>query len=349
MPPVFLPQEQKNEHDRDADRTEKRRRGWPPGRNLIERQHGKRQRGREQETAAPVKTLVSILLICYWQPQPAEDDRQQPKGDIDPEHPRPAQCPQEQAADNRASADPDRLRSSVHAERPRAQAFVRGRHDKRHAVGPKHRPAKALQEPKRDQRREMRRKAAERTRSGEDHKADDVEQFPAEDLAELGEYRQERRDAEQIGERDPAHALQRAVEYASQGRQRELHDARVDLAHERADACHADDPPRIRGPAGEERDRRRLRPMADEVADTKSRRRAQTVGAHPPPRPNSGTGSGHMDAGPARKSSARSGRSPRGPRPGLWLSKSPALIRLFADGVVEESSHARSTRRGKPM
>ena len=116
-------------------------------------------------------------------------------------------------------------------------------------------------------------------------KADDVEQFPAEDLAKLGEYRQERCDAEQIGERDPTHALQRAVEYASQGRQRELHDARVDLAHERANAGQPDDQPRIRGPAREERDRRRLRPMADEVADTKSRRRAQTVGAHPPPAP----------------------------------------------------------------
>ena len=76
-----------------------------------------------------------------------------------------------------------------------------------------------------------------------------------------------------------------AVEYASQSRQRELHDARVDLAHKCADTGHADDQPRVGAPAREERDRRRLRPVADEVAQAKSRRRTQILGAHRIPRP----------------------------------------------------------------
>ena len=193
-----------------------------------------------------------------------------------------------------------------------------------------------MQEPKRDQGGEIRRKAAECARSCEHHKADDVEQFPAKHLAELGEYRQERCDAEKIAEGDPAHAVESGVEYASQGRQRELDNARVDLAHEGADTGHAHDQPRIRAPAREERDRRRLRAMADEVAHTKSRRRAQIFGAHPTP-PYARTGSGHMDGGPAQKSSTQRRNHTLDRGPGALMSKSPSLDRLFADGVLEKS------------
>src|ERR1700691_541695 len=48
-------------------------------------------------------------------------------------------------------------------------------------------------------------------------------------------------------------------------------------------------------------------------------------------------GAGHMDGGPAQKSSADPRRSKRGRLPGPQMSKSPSLDRLFADGVLEKS------------
>ncbi len=51
-------------------------------------------------------------------------------------------------------------------------------------------------------------------------------------------------DAEQVRERDPTHAFQGCVEHMSQGWQRQLHDARDDLAHEPGDAARADNQPR---------------------------------------------------------------------------------------------------------
>ena len=60
---------------------------------------------------------------------------------------------------------PTACAASVHAERARRAGSCPSPDDKRHAVGANHRPANALQEPKRDKREEIRRKAAERAGS----------------------------------------------------------------------------------------------------------------------------------------------------------------------------------------
>jgi hypothetical protein len=82
---------------------------------------------------------------------------------------------------------------------------------------------------------------------------------------------QERGEGEQIPKRDPADALERGVEHARKGRQRELDDAGVELAHERADAGHAHNQPHVTTRARHERGGRRLGAVADEIAQTEVR------------------------------------------------------------------------------
>jgi hypothetical protein len=127
------------------------------------------------------------------------------------------------------------LRAGVQAERPRAPALIRRLDHKREAIGSNHRPPEALQEPKRNQGKEIRREAAKNACRREHDEAHDVEQLSAKDPTELTEDRHERRATQEISQRDPAYALQAGVEYATQGWQRELDNARVDLAHEPGD------------------------------------------------------------------------------------------------------------------
>ena len=88
--------------------------------------------------------------------------------------------------------------------------------------------------------------------------------------------------------------------------------------------------------------------MADEVADTKSRRRAQIFSAHPIPAlfPDGQRPYGWRVV---QKIKRLAREIAAGTPAWALMSKSPALVRLFADGVVGESSHAPWTRRGKPM
>ena len=286
---VFPPDKHYEQHDGSAGTGYQHQRGRSQRRNLIEDEDYQRQRRREQKRAAPVERPGSVLRVRPRQHQPSDDHGGEPERNRNPEHRGPAQRPDQKTADGRTGAHPDRLGGREHAKGAGTPALVGRLDENRHAVRAEHRAADTLQDAKRDERGQIRRKAAQRARPGEQQESDQIEQLSAEYLAELPEYRQEGSEGEQIAERNPADALQRRVEYAPQCRQRELDDAGVELADECADAGHADDQPWIAAQARDELGRRGFGAAEDEVAQPKTGRLRHIFGAHPP-RPRSSFG-----------------------------------------------------------
>ncbi len=94
--------------------------------------------------------------------------------------------------------------------------------------------------------------AAERRPEAEQRKAGHVQRLASGDLRQTRERRHRGREAEHVAEGDPAHRIERGVECAPERRQSVLHDARIDLADEGADADGADDEPRLVAAALEE-------------------------------------------------------------------------------------------------
>ncbi len=78
-------------------------------------------------------------------------------------------------------------------------------------------------------------------------------------LGEARVDRQHRGEGEAVGDRDPAHLVQRGVERALQRGEAELHDAGIDLSGEGAKAGDADHQPGIGGEPGQRVNRGRFR------------------------------------------------------------------------------------------
>ena len=109
------------------------------------------------------------------QHKPAQDGGGEPDRHVDPEHPLPAERIEHQPAERRPGAQPDSLRGRHDAERPAAMLRPGGGHHDGDAVRREQSGADGLQHPEPNQRRQVRREAAQRRAKHEDEKAAGIE------------------------------------------------------------------------------------------------------------------------------------------------------------------------------
>ena len=134
------------------------------------------------------------------------------------------------------SAKPSACALPLHADGPPEH---RPRHrlgDQRDAVGLQHRGSDGLEHARGDQDRQRRRQAAQRGTDGEHAEPVHVEQLAPDRVGDPADRRDGRDQHQQIRERHPLDRAQARVQVAAHPGQRDRHDARVELAHERADA-----------------------------------------------------------------------------------------------------------------
>ena len=233
----------------------------PPGVALVQHRHERRQCRCDQDRTAPVEAAGVRQRLGLGKNEPTEDRAHQADRNIDPEGPVPAQRIEDQAAEGRAGAEPDRLGRRLQAKA--APALLRaGRHDDDgDAVRRDQGGTDGLQDPEEDQRRQVRREAAQARAKDEEEEAAGVEELAADHVGKPAEDRHERRHGQQIGDRDPAHAAEARPEFDFEPRQQHLCHAGIDLSHARADAYRSDHEPAIRREAGDRLRRRRLAPF----------------------------------------------------------------------------------------
>ncbi len=147
-------------------------------------------------------------------------------------------------------------------------------------VGAEHRAGETEQRAQHDQLRQIGGEAAQQRKRPEQSEAEQIQQLAAGDLDQPGEYRQPGGEAELVGDGHPAHDAEPGKEIMLEGRQDQLHDARIELADKGADANRADDDPGVGVAAGEERGRRRLPPVQKSRTRRRRRRRAGRLILH---------------------------------------------------------------------
>ena len=266
--------EQRQQDDRQQRASEQRRRCQPPRVPFVQHRHQGGQRGHDQARALPVEAAVGRQVLGQRKHQPADDRAGEADRHVDPEHPSPAQRVQQEPADRRPCAQPDRLRRRLDAERPSTPLGTGRRDDDGDAVRRQQRRSDRLQDAECDEHRQVRGKPAERRAEHEQEEAGRVQELASEHVGEAAEDRQERRHREQITDCDPADGAQSRAEFMLEPRQQQLRDAGIDLPHEGADAYGADDAPPIGREAGDELHRRRLAALEDGVAERGDRNRA---------------------------------------------------------------------------
>jgi len=146
---------------------------------------------------------VTVRPFTARQERERERDPDEPRRDVDPEDPAPAKHVDEKAAEGRADREARGLRRRLDPDRFSAPYRARRRDDDRDAVGLKQCRARRLQDAGRNEGAEARREAAGGASHDEDGETDRVEPRAAEDVGEPTEDRQQCRERQQIGERDP--------------------------------------------------------------------------------------------------------------------------------------------------
>jgi hypothetical protein len=157
---------------------------------LVEHRHDCRERGCDQDRPLPVEPSGGQGLAA-GNDKPGEDQRRQPDRDIDPESPMPAQRVQDQSAQRRSGAEPDRLGSRLQPERPPAFLRAGGHDDDGGAVRRYQCGTDTLQDAEGDQQRQVRREAAQGRAGDEEEEAAPVQKLVPEHVGEPSEDRGE--------------------------------------------------------------------------------------------------------------------------------------------------------------
>ena len=267
--------EQRQKDDRQHHAADQGRRRQPPGVAFVQHGHDGGERGRDQERAPPVEATAVGQIPGLRDDEPAEDGADQAERNVDPERPMPAQRIEDQAAQRRSHAQPDRLRRRLQAEAAASFFRSRGEDDDGDAVGRDQRGADRLQDTEGDQHRKIRREAAEARAQDEQEEAARVEELAADHVGKPAEDRHERRHRQDVGDRDPAHGAERSGEIELEPRQQHLRQAGIDLAHEGADAHRPDDEPAIRSEPCDGLQRRRFAALEHGIAKRGERGRAR--------------------------------------------------------------------------
>ena len=209
-----------------------------PGRG-GEREQQRAGRGDQQRDARPVELPGRTELPGPRQQVAPGHECHDADRNVHPVDRAPADRRGQQPAQRRAEREPDGLGSGLDTEREAHPHLRRARRHQGHAVGLQHGRADGLDQAEHHQDAERGRQPAGRGGHREDGKAVGVHELAADGVAEAPGRGEHRDQAEQVAERHPLDGGDRGAELTLHGRERDRDDARVELAHERAEADHA--------------------------------------------------------------------------------------------------------------
>jgi hypothetical protein len=174
----------------------------------------------------------------------AQQERRNADRHVDQEDPVPADRLGERAADqeaDRAAAD-GHEDVDAHGSRP-LEWLGEVRDDDRDDDRGGERGAHALQEAGRHEQRLVRGQRAQRRGGGEEDDAGEEDALAADEVAEAAGHEQEAAERDQVRVDHPGQVRLGEVQVALDGRQRDVHDGRVERVHELSEADHDEGDP----------------------------------------------------------------------------------------------------------
>jgi hypothetical protein len=166
-------------------------------------------------------------------------------GNVDEEDPPPRGVVDDESTDDRPE---DRAQENRDAdERQHAAGLLRTRalRHQREADGDQHPAAEALEDPAADQLADRRREPTQRRPGTEETDRDEPDPLGSEALVHPPRERDDNRQRQQIGGRDPLHRGQRGAEVSRQPVQRHVDDRGVERGHHEADGDDRADDERL--------------------------------------------------------------------------------------------------------
>ena len=223
-------------HDGQRGEGDDHRREPPPG--IPERDHDERcgDGGNEQGKALPVVGDPILQLATAGNEDPGCRDAQDASGDVDQEDQAPAARGEEESTDNRPERETERLGRSLDADTPPEPVSRQSHVDDRHAVRLQHGRSRTLNHSEDVEPEKSRSDGTESGTEDEHEEAIGVEKLAPDHVGQAADCRDSGDEHDQVAQADPCHRPEACVEGSPEGRERDRHDAGVELAHECADA-----------------------------------------------------------------------------------------------------------------
>ncbi len=196
--------------------------------------------GKNSDASHPVERCRILEIATPGDQQDPGDHADDAEGHVHEEDEPPPSGSEQEPADGRAERQSDGLCGALDPDRLAERGPGHGEHDDRHAVRLEQGGADGLDRPEADEPSEAGGESAQRGAEDEDAEPVDVEELAPPHVGEPADGHHGRHQHEEVAEADPGDRADAGVEGVLQGRECDGDDARVELAHEGADA-HRDD------------------------------------------------------------------------------------------------------------